>query len=148
MALLAVEWNPDRRQLRSFGLIFAVLCLAAGTWAHFTHALVWIAVPRATALAAANTLWIAAAGVGALAAMAPALLRPLYLLLTAISVPIGFVIGHAVLGAVFFGLITPVALIFRITGRDVLARRIDRGAASYWTLKQPVKNPIRYFRQF
>ena len=148
MALIAVEWNPDHRQLRSFGVICAVLCLAVGTWARLSHSVIWFAVAPDTALRAANVLWIVAAACGGLAAVAPALLRPLYVVLTAISLPIGFVVGHVILAVVFFGLITPIALVFRIAGRDALARRFDRDAASYWTSRAPARNPSRYFRQF
>src|SRR5688572_10207936 len=127
MSLIAVEWNPDRRQLRSFGVICTILCLALGVWARFSHSVVWFAVTPGTAVRAANVLWIVAAACGGLAVVAPALLRPLYIALTAISLPICFVVGHAILAVVFFGLITPIAVVFRIAGRDALARRFDRG---------------------
>ena len=38
-------------------------------------------------------------------------------------------IARVVMG-VFFGVVTPIALVFRVTGRDALERTLDRGAAT------------------
>jgi hypothetical protein len=42
-----------------------------------------------------------------------------------------------VLGALYFLLFTPVALIMRLAGRDALCRRFDPGARSYWVERPP-----------
>ncbi len=48
----------------------------------------------------------------------------------------------------YYGLFTPVALIFRIMGRDALDRRFEPDAATYWTKRKPVTDRKQYFRQF
>ena len=63
------------------------------------------------------------------------------------SLPIGFVIARVVMG-VFFGVVTPIALVFRVTGRDALERTLDRGAATYWRRRSPVVDEARCYRQF
>jgi len=41
--------------------------------------------------------------------------------------------GQALLLAVFFFVIAPLGLALRLLGKDPLAKRIDRAAASYWS---------------
>ncbi len=148
MALLEVQWNPDRRQLRGFGLICAGVCMALGTWTRLTQSVVWVQVEPGTASVVAAGFWITAAACGVLSAAAPTTLRPLFLLLTLIGLPIGFLVSHLVMALVFFGMFTPIALVFRLIGRDALDRRLDRSAASYWEPRPPAAGPARYFRQF
>jgi hypothetical protein len=62
--------------------------------------------------------------------------------------PIGWLISHLMLGAIYFGVFTPVAIVFRLIGRDPLARRFDRQASSYWEAYQPNRGLARYLRQF
>jgi hypothetical protein len=49
---------------------------------------------------------------------------------------------------VFYGLFTPMGLLFRLIGRDPLNRRFDPTAQTYWTPHQTVTDGRRYFRQF
>lgn len=41
-------------------------------------------------------------------------------------------LGHVLVAVVFFGLLTPLALVLRLFGRDRLQLRLDRAAPSYW----------------
>jgi hypothetical protein len=50
---------------------------------------------------------------------------------------LGRVISPVVLGAVFFFLITPVALIFKISGRDELCLKLSK-AQSHWRKRSPI----------
>ena len=59
--------------------------------------------------------------------------------------PIGWTVSKIVLGAVFLLVFTPVALVFRLTGRDALQLRRGSGR-SYWTGK-PAPSVESYFRQ-
>jgi hypothetical protein len=63
------------------------------------------------------------------------------------AMPIGWVLSHAMMLAVFYGVVTPVGLLVRATGRDPMTRRFDRSAASYWTKHEPGADPGRYFKQ-
>jgi len=49
---------------------------------------------------------------------------------------------------VFFLVIAPIAIFFRLIGRDALDRRLDPNATSYWTPLEQDTQPSRYFRQF
>jgi hypothetical protein len=57
------------------------------------------------------------------------------------------VVGEVLLLVIYFLVFTPVAMLFRIIGRDALARKIDRGAATYWRAKESRADVESYFRQ-
>ena len=50
---------------------------------------------------------------------------------------LGRVVSPVVLGAIFFFLITPVALIFKISGRDELRLKLSK-AQSHWRERSPI----------
>lgn len=64
------------------------------------------------------------------------------------ALPIGWVISHVILGAVYYLVITPIGLILRAVGNDPMQRRIDRAAATYWIPHTQQTDSSRYFRQF
>ena len=88
MALIEVNWNPPARQLRGFGGICLVAFGALGAWLRYRHALFGFDFRPETAGTIAWTLWGIAALCALLALAAPRALRPLHVLLTAISLPI------------------------------------------------------------
>ena len=94
------------------------------------------------------TLW----GLGALSAvfslLAPQANRALYVGLAIAAYPIGLVVSYAIMGLLFYGMITPFGLVFRIVRRDSLKRRYDPQAQSYWVDARAPRAPERYFRQF
>jgi hypothetical protein len=148
MALLEIQWHPDRRQLKGFGLVCLGVFAALGAWVRLADTIPWIELGTDTARGVAIGFWLVAVACAVLAVAAPTVLRPLYLLLTVIGIPIGFVIAHLVMALVFFGVFTPIGLVFRIIGRDALERRFDRRASTYWVARRPAANKSRYFRQF
>jgi hypothetical protein len=137
MALVEVNWKPTNRQLRLFGLagtvVFALLAAMA------------------TAKMTATVMGVLWGGIGvwtALAIFRPKYLLPFYVVISAVSLPIGIVVSFAILAVLYFGVFTPIALAFRLLGRDMLHRRFDASAKTYWTPRQPVEDVRRYFRQF
>jgi len=80
--------------------------------------------------------------------VAPKANRPIYLALVIVSYPIGFVLSYVIMGALFYGLITPVAIFFKLTGRDPMHRRFDPDATTYWTEPRPPRGSESYFKQY
>jgi hypothetical protein len=64
------------------------------------------------------------------------------------AVPIGWTLSHIILGAAYYGVVTPIGLLLRALGKDPMNRAFDRAAPSYWTPREKVSDPARYFRQF
>ncbi len=147
MAMIEINWSPDRRTLRNFGLIALAAFGGFGAWIFARHHFLFFDFSPAAAERTAYVLWGAAGLCGLLAAAAPAALRPLYLGLTFLALPIGFVLSYVILGIVFYGLFTLMALVFRLIGRDAMTRRFDRDAKTYWVRKGPAPEVARYFRQ-
>jgi hypothetical protein len=148
MPMIEVNWAPSRRHLRVFGAAAVVLLAILGAWLFYSHRIFGLEVSPPTAEAVAYGLWALAALAGLLLAAAPAALRPLYIALSAVSMPIGWVVSHAVLGTVYYGILTPIGLAMRLAGRDPLARTLDPHAPSYWVDRPPPRNVKSYFRQF
>ncbi len=143
-----INWHPKRRELRRFGLAALVVFGGLGAWAWFGSRLFGFEVSPGTAPLAAGVLWVAAAACGLLAAAWPRGLGPLYVVLSLVAWPIGWVVSHVLLAAVFYGVVTPVGLVMRLIGRDPLQRRFDPDAETYWTRREPAADITRYFRQF
>jgi hypothetical protein len=148
MAMIQVDWKPGEQQLRGFGLAGVVAFGALGAWVLWRHSIVGIGLGPETARNATVVLWGLALVCGVLRWIAPAWLRPLYVGLVAMTLPIGFVMSHFVVGIVYFGVVTPIAVIFRVMGRDPLQRTVDREAATYWVRRNPTVDLARYYRQF
>lgn len=88
----------------------------------------------------------------ALAAGLPGLIRPrsvdlLFRAALAVATPIGWVVSHVLLAIAYFGMIMPIGLFFRLTGRDALARRFDKNARSYWVERPESTDPKGYLSQ-
>ena len=47
------------------------------------------------------------------------------------------VVGPVVLGAIFFLVLTPVAVAMRVIGRDAMKRRFEPAARTYWVERDP-----------
>lgn len=55
----------------------------------------------------------------------------------------------AVLGVVFFGVIVPIALFYRLLGRDPLNLKLHGAQKSYWIERpQARSSPKGFYRQF
>jgi hypothetical protein len=82
-----------------------------------------------------------------LSVVAPRYVRPVFIVASVVTYPIGLVVGELMLLVIYFSVFTPVAVVFRLIGRDALERKIDRGAATYWRVKERRGDAASYFRQ-
>ena len=139
MSLVSVNWNPSRKDLNGFRLIAVGAGVLAATLLYTVkHAdLRWC-------------LAIAVAGgcIGLSGYISLKLTRCIYIVMIAVTLPIGFVVSLALMAVFYFGLITPLGLIFRLIGRDAMRRRFDPDAETYWIRHQQATKTERYFQQF
>jgi hypothetical protein len=84
---------------------------------------------------------------GSLGLLFPGTIGPVYRVSLVLAFPIGWLVSHVILAVVFIGVFIPLALIFRIMGRDVLALKLHREKETYWLPKPPF-DASRYFDQF
>lgn len=74
--------------------------------------------------------------------------RWLFLALSLIAFPIGFVLSHVLMASIFYLVVTPIGLAFRLIGRDAMQRRFDRDLGSYWRQRGPQRPPASYFELY
>ena len=80
-------------------------------------------------------LWQIGVALAVVGTLLPALVKPLYYAWMTLAVALGYVMTRVLLTIFFFLVLTPVALVFRLIGRDALHRKLDRSAPSYWIEK-------------
>lgn len=78
----------------------------------------------------------------------PALRRPMYMGWMYLVFPIGFVVSLVLLALVYFVVLTPIALMLRLAGKDPLARKFEPGAPTYWADRPKPPSSDRYFNQY
>ena len=84
-----------------------------------------------------------------LALVQPKLLAPLNRAWTRFGLLLGAIVAPIVMGVIYFGLITPMALLARLLGKDFLRLKRDPAAATYWLQRQdPRPSPERLRDQF
>ncbi|MEM6645390.1 MAG: SxtJ family membrane protein [Bacteroidota bacterium] len=114
--------NPE---LRKFGLVMMVPLLLIGGYLWWTSRGAW---PYFVGVAAVF---------GALALVAPAVLRPVEKYWMKFAEVMGYVMTRVILTLAYVIAITPTGLIMRLRGKDLLNRRIDREAETYWVPTEP-----------
>ena len=148
MSAISIDWNPNQKSLRQFGFICAGAMTLLGLWCRWRGGLFLFHFSESVVRNVSIGLWIVAAISFVLAIVAPKLIKPLYLGLTLATFPIGFVVSHVLMGILYYGVFTPIGLLFRIIGRDSMHRKLEPQRASYWIERTPNKSIDRYFRQF
>jgi hypothetical protein len=81
-------------------------------------------------------LLIFALSLGALALICPILLRWPKRIWLFITHKISLVVNFLLMTVMFFAVVTPVAVFFRISGRDPLKRKLDTRSPSYWVKRE------------
>lgn len=72
-----------------------------------------------------------------LAFVAPKVLHPLNVLWMKLALVLQKVVSPIVLGLLFFGVVTPMGLVLRAMGKDLLRLKLDKGLKSYWITRDP-----------
>ncbi len=137
--MVIINWNPDKKFLRTFGLtallaaicIFFVLYLSKGLAFQFSL-----------------IIFIVGLIIFVLSRASLKVTRLIYLGLTLVTLPIGLAVSFIVLAIFYFLLLTPLALIFRLKGRDVLGLKFKTDSKSYWEKRTGTETLERYFHQF
>ena len=137
MAILDINWNPDRRQIRQFAAIWIVFFAALG-------GLAWIR--------GQSVFWSAlfgcVAAIGLVEYFRPGFMRPIYLAWMYVAFPIGWIISHLLLLAVYYLILTPTGLVMRLFGYDPMRKHFDATAKTYWTACEASSDSANYFKQY
>jgi len=138
LTMIELNFHPTRKELRIFSALFLVFFGIVGWFVHSKTGL-WTA---------ASILWGLGAAVGVVGTCAPAWVRPVYIVWMVAAYPVGWVVSHVLMGAIYFALLTPIGLILRACGRDPMERKFLPQASTYWIPREKTRDTRRYFRQF
>jgi hypothetical protein len=135
---MRVNTLPSKQELRTFGLLLPASVLFAGLGlGHLFHS-----------GAVRRWAW-AVGGLIALVYLAlPVVRRRIFVGLSYLTYPIGWVVTQVLLTTIFLLVVTPIGLLLRLLGKDPLTRRFDPAAESYWVERPPETTTYRYFNQF
>ncbi len=97
---------------------------------------------------APRVLWAFGGALGLLALAAPGPARPVHKVWMGFAHVLGRINTTILLSVFYYLVVTPLALIFKLIGRDALHRRFDPSAASYWEPKAMRTDARSYFDPF
>ena len=129
---------PSDRQLREFAAVAAFLLAALAIWQLLFSG----------RLALVGCYAVLAVLAGSIGLAKPRWLAPIFTSWIVLTFPLAWLVSTLVLAIIFYGLLTPLGLLFRLVGRDVLERTLRSDQDSYWREKPAAENPERYLRQF
>lgn len=82
-------------------------------------------------------------------AVAPGLLTPLQKTWMALAILMGWVMGRVLLSILFYMVLTPIGLVLRLTGKDLLGLQRHSSEKSYWNIQsQSPRVPADPEKQF
>ena len=119
---------------RNFGLVFFIVFLIVSTWplTNEEPVRIWSAIISLVFLI--------------LGLMNSKLLTPLNKLWFKFGMILGAIVSPVVMGVVFFLVVTPIGLIMRIIGKDVLNKKFDKKKITYWIKRDTLIGTMK--RQF
>ena len=134
-----INWHPNRKELRTFAMIAVVASILVSLLLNIFRGLglQWVAVISSLGAAILLTSFVSLRAT-----------RVIYLGLILMTLPIGLAVSFLLLAIFFFGILTPLAIVLRLIGRDLLGRKFDPDIGSYWITHRQPDNLDRYFNQF
>ncbi len=139
MSLVEINWRPERKELRNFGIIALIASAVISLLLYLLKGL--------------GGQWaLIICGIGFIiflsSIISAKLTRIIYIGLILVTLPIGWVVSFLLLAIFYFLILTPIGLIFRLIGRDPLCRKFDPDASSYWEIHRQNDGLDSYFHQF
>ena len=119
---------------RNFGIVFFIVFLVVSLWplTYGDPIRIWSAIISLVFLI--------------LGLMKSKLLTPLNLLWFKFAIILGAILAPIFMGFVFFLVITPIGLLMRIMGKDLLNKKYDKKKETYWIKRgKPVSTMKRQF---
>jgi hypothetical protein len=138
MSLVEINWNPDKNELRKFGLIAIIVLAAAALVLRFA---------LGVSVFAAGIVACVGLCIFIVSLLSAKITRIIYLGLTFAALPVGLVVSFVLMAIFYFLILTPVGIVFKISGRDALSRKLDSNASTYWSHRKQTNDAERYFHQ-
>lgn len=133
-----VKTAPSRKVLRQFAAIWLVLFLGLAAQNQFLKSR-----PTSAVVCAITALVVGLPGL-----VWPSAIRWIYSGAMVLAFPIGWAVSNMLLAAMYFGVITPIGLVLRWSGRDELGLLPAPDRQSFWEAKPTPRDVTSYFRQY
>jgi len=114
---------------RKFGFFFTFVFAVAAVYFYYTANVSW-----AYAFIAAASIFLLVTRLKSDA------LLPLNKLWMRLGLLLGLIVSPIVLGIIFFGLVTPIAMLMRLSGRDELRLNFTNKASHWISRSEPIKS--------
>ena len=115
----------EKKQCRDFGMLVGGVFTFIGLW---------------PMLIRGESLRIWALGIGSILIVAgaflPSILAPVYRAWMWIGHILGWINTRILLGVVFYGIVTPIGILFRLMGKDEMRRRSEESSSTYRVVKK------------
>lgn len=121
---IQTQMQTDKKVLRKFGFVMAGAIFVIAAIVHWINDFAWSQAVDVLAIIAAVFL--------ALALVAPRLLAPIEWAWMKLAMVLNFIMTRVLLTLVFFLAVTPIGLIFKLLRKDLLGKRFDPKASTYW----------------
>lgn len=129
---------------RSFGITFTVVFGLLATYFYFKGGPSWMPASIQGASWYAKA-WMGLAGVSGLFLLislaVPNILHPFNVVWMKFAMVLNKIVSPIVMGLLFFLTVTPMALVVRAMGKDLLRLKLDKDAKSYWIERTPPGPP-------
>ena len=127
-----------KKQLRTFGIALSILLAIIGLInflkGNVTHY---------------QWLWSAAILVFLITIIVPIVIKPVYRAAIFFAHVLGWINTRLILGIIYYLMFTPISLVFKIIKKDLLDRKFDNQAKTYWNTNfQKIVNKEQYLKQF
>ena len=116
---------------RSFGIVFFIFFIIIGLYPLFNNS-----EPRIWSLSLALIFLI-------FGLLNLRILTPLNKIWFKFGIILGKIVSPIIMGIVFFVVVTPIGLIMRIIGKDLLSLKFDKNIKSYWVEKRGPKSKMK-----
>ena len=134
--MIEPAWYPSTKQLRQFAVATLIGFGVLGFVAWKVLGLFPLTV----------VLWTVSALTFVIGLPFPKAIRPVYALVMGLTFPIGWLMSNLLLRLIYYGGFTPIALWFRLIGRDALQLKRP-GTETYWKPYPQPRDMGSYYRQ-
>ena len=111
-------------EVRKFGVLFAVICSLVAAYLAWNENRFWVYLAGGAGFFLVTGLF------------SHSILRPIYIGWMKFAFVLGWINTRILLGLFFFLILTPIGLVLKLTGKDLLDLKIDRTAPSYWIKRE------------
>ena len=139
MAIIEVNWNPNKKELNIFITAIALVLLVL---------ISMLCVFKKLDIKWCVLFYCLAATIFIISVIFNKIAKIIYRIFVTAGLPLGYIISFVLMGLFYFLIITCFSIVFRIIGRDPLYRNFDLNMDSYWSPHESTDDTKRYFSQF